>query len=133
MSSVPGTMDLCWLVMAILNFGSRRVRPLRIFFVYRSSTKPGRKNEHEPNSAASRQFHALNFRARTAWGINDPCRNMVSRRTGIKRRGEPRPRSARALGTLSIDVKRANLALDDLRTDDDLFDAIEARQFKHRV
>jgi hypothetical protein len=29
--------------MAILNFASRRVRPLRIFFVYRSSTNPGPK------------------------------------------------------------------------------------------
>ena len=58
---------------------------------------------------------------------------MGSRRTTFKQRVEPKARSARALGALSIDVKRASLAFDDLRTDDDLFDAIETRQFKHRV
>src|ERR1700722_19062158 len=41
--------------------------------------------------------------------------------------------SPRALSALSINVKRASLAFDNLRTDDNLFDAIEARQLKHRV
>src|ERR1700728_2664049 len=58
---------------------------------------------------------------------------MGSRRTTFKRRANPEASSARALGSLSIDVERASLAFDDLRTDDDLFDAIEARQFKHCV
>src|ERR1700722_13548944 len=58
---------------------------------------------------------------------------MGSRGTTFKRRANPDASSARALGALSIDIERASLAFDDLRTDDDLFDAIETRQFKHRV
>src|ERR1700728_3158341 len=58
---------------------------------------------------------------------------MGPRRTSFKRRTNPEALSARPLGALSIDIERASLAFDDLRTDDDLFDAIEARQFKHCV
>src|SRR5277367_3343909 len=58
---------------------------------------------------------------------------MGSRRATFKRRAGPEAASAGALSTLSIDVKWASLAFDDLRTDDDLFDAVEARQFKHCV
>src|SRR5580704_5671599 len=42
-------------------------------------------------------------------------------------------RSARALGSLGIDVKGASLAFDDLWTDHDLLDPIESWKFKHRV
>ena len=41
--------------------------------------------------------------------------------------------SARALSTLSVDVKRTSFAFDDFGTDNDLFDAIQAGQFKHGV
>src|ERR1700677_3494307 len=58
---------------------------------------------------------------------------MGPRRTSFKRRENPGASSARALGALRIDIKRASLAFDDLRTNDDLLDAIEARQFKHCV
>src|SRR5277367_1943947 len=58
---------------------------------------------------------------------------MGPRRISFKRRTNPEALSARALGALSIDIERASLAFDDLRTNDDLFDAIEARQFKHCV
>src|ERR1700722_3267820 len=56
---------------------------------------------------------------------------MGARRPTFKRRVTAE--SARALSALSINVKRASFAFDNLRTDDDLFDAIAARQFKHRV
>src|ERR1700733_4978513 len=58
---------------------------------------------------------------------------MGSRGTTFKRRASPDASSARAPGPLRIDVEGASLAFDDLRTDDDLFDAIETRQFKHCV
>ena len=53
---------------------------------------------------------------------------MGPRGATFKRRVDPDAGSARALGALSIDVKRASLAFDDLGTDDYLFHAIEARQ-----
>src|ERR1700722_2892644 len=120
MSTVPGAIDLCWLVMAFLNLASQRFRPPRIFLVYRprGETSP----IPCPACAPERLGRIENLRPK-----------MGARRATFKRRVGPNARSPRALGPLSIDVKRTSLTFDDLGTDDDLFDAIEAGQFKHRV
>src|SRR3984885_13990813 len=93
-------MDLCWLVMAILSLGSRRSRPLRIFLVYRPSTRPVPEiitNAHD-SRAVLREANAPPIPRTELLGPNGmgesitSPQNMGARRATFKPRGATRTR-----------------------------------------
>src|SRR5579872_3460226 len=125
-------MDLCWLVMTILDLGGRTSARAPPFFPYRSLTNPPSKS-----TLPCQGRRVCTTQIRRPRGVREsrvfPSRKMGVPHATFKRRGDLEPESARALGALRIDVKWPRLAFDDLGTDHDLFDAVETWQFEHRI
>src|SRR5271156_5809144 len=133
-------MDLRWLVMAVLNSGSRRSRLLRIFYAYRSSTtnapkssNPGARRSRLPSGGSAPKLRDANFVPKRRRENRALCTKSGRSTRDFQAAQDLEARSARALGALGVDVEGASLAFDDLGTDHHLFDAVKSRQFKHRV